>query len=166
MSRQIQLRRGTQDEHEKFTGAPGEVTVDTTNNTIRVHDGQTVGGTPMARADSVTDMTDADYVVAWQAPTPENNYTWYRKYRSGWVEQGGKNSVQTVTLPIEMANTNYHVFLTGTCSSNNNNIYIFGWRDLTTTSFITEGNVVNSSGGSGSANTAVKYWAVYGLAAQ
>ena len=40
MSRQIQLRRGTADDHETFTGAIGEVTVDTTNNTLRVHDGR------------------------------------------------------------------------------------------------------------------------------
>ena len=76
MSRQIQLRRGTADDHETFTGAIGEVTVDTTNNTLRVHDGQTVGGTALARADSVTDMTGTDYVVAWQSPTADNNYTW------------------------------------------------------------------------------------------
>jgi hypothetical protein len=45
MSKQTQMRRGTQTEHETFTGAIGEVTVDTTNNTLRVHDGVNVGGT-------------------------------------------------------------------------------------------------------------------------
>ena len=44
MSRQIQIRRGTSAEHENFTGAIGEVTMDTTNKTLRVHDGTTVGG--------------------------------------------------------------------------------------------------------------------------
>ena len=44
MALQIQLRRGTQAEHSTFTGANGEVTVDTTNKTLRVHDGVTVGG--------------------------------------------------------------------------------------------------------------------------
>ena len=166
MATQIQFRRGTFAEHETFTGAPGEITVDTTNNTLRVHDGHTTGGTTLARADAVTDMTGTDYVVAWQSPTADNNYTWYRKYRSGWCEQGGLNKTQTVNLIIPMADTNYHIFLTGTCASANNNIYIFGWRDLTTTSFTTEGNVVNSSGGSGTANTALKYWTVYGFAAQ
>ena len=86
---QIQFRRGTSAEHETFTGAPGEITVDTTNNTLRVHDGQTTGGTTLARADAVTDMTGTDYVVAWQSPTADNNYTWYRLYKSGWVEMGG-----------------------------------------------------------------------------
>ncbi|MBQ8041879.1 MAG: hypothetical protein IJ273_00955, partial [Alphaproteobacteria bacterium] len=57
MSRQIQFRRGTATEHENFTGAVGEITVDTTNNTLRVHDGSTLGGTSLARADAVPDLT-------------------------------------------------------------------------------------------------------------
>lgn len=48
MSKRIQLRRGTATEHSTFTGAVGEVTVDTTNKTLRVHDGVTVGGFPVA----------------------------------------------------------------------------------------------------------------------
>lgn len=27
-------------------------------------------------------------LIAYQAPTSGNNYTWYRKYADGWVEQG------------------------------------------------------------------------------
>ncbi len=45
MAIQIQLRKGTATEHNTFTGANGEVTVDTTNKTLRVHDGTTAGGT-------------------------------------------------------------------------------------------------------------------------
>ena len=48
MAIQIQLRQGTTTEHNSFTGAVGEVTVDTTNKTLRVHDGSTVGGTRLA----------------------------------------------------------------------------------------------------------------------
>lgn len=56
-----------------------------------------------------------DYVVDFQAPTAANNYTWYRKYKSGWVEQGGRidngslvNTVDlSVVFPVEMADTNY-----------------------------------------------------------
>lgn len=35
---------GTEAENDAFTGAPGEITVDTTNNRLRVHDGISVGG--------------------------------------------------------------------------------------------------------------------------
>ena len=48
MAKQLQLRKGTATEHDNFTGAVGEVTVDTTNKTLRVHDGSTVGGTMLA----------------------------------------------------------------------------------------------------------------------
>ena len=48
MAIQLQLRQGTATEHNTFTGANGEVTVDTTNKTLRVHDGSTVGGTMLA----------------------------------------------------------------------------------------------------------------------
>ncbi|MBQ8255610.1 MAG: hypothetical protein IJY99_01445 [Alphaproteobacteria bacterium] len=57
MSRQIQIRRGTATEHENFTGAIGEVTMDTTNKTLRVHDGETLGGIAMARADAQPDLS-------------------------------------------------------------------------------------------------------------
>lgn len=53
MSKRIQLRRGTSTEHNTFTGANGEVTVDTTNKTLRVHDGTTVGGTALARTNQL-----------------------------------------------------------------------------------------------------------------
>ena len=54
-------------------------------------------------------------VIEFQAPTAQNNYKWYRKYADGWVEQGGieksipNNSNANVTLPVEMADTNYTV---------------------------------------------------------
>jgi hypothetical protein len=48
VAKQLQLRKGTAIEHNTFTGADGEVTVDTTNRTLRVHDGSTVGGIRLA----------------------------------------------------------------------------------------------------------------------
>ena len=48
MSKQLKLRRGTTAQHSTFTGAEGEVTVDTTKDTLVVHDGVTAGGKPLA----------------------------------------------------------------------------------------------------------------------
>lgn len=58
-------------------------------------------------------------VIRFQAPTALNDYTWYRKYADGWVDQGGvitvnrqnANTSQTTTvdLPVKMADTNYYV---------------------------------------------------------
>ena len=68
----------------------------------------TVGGHTTA----INALNGYDYVVESQLPTADNNYTWYRKYKSGWVEQGGTTSGNTqssttITLPVTMADTNY-----------------------------------------------------------
>ena len=57
MAKQLQLRKGTATEHNTFIGALGEVTVDTTNKTLRVHDGTTVGGTPLLNANQLVGST-------------------------------------------------------------------------------------------------------------
>lgn len=44
MTKTIQLLRGTTAQNDAFTGAAGELTVDTTTNELRVHDGSTAGG--------------------------------------------------------------------------------------------------------------------------
>jgi hypothetical protein len=54
MSTQVQYRRGTATENNSFTGALAEITVDTTNKTIRVHDGATAGGSNIATVSYVT----------------------------------------------------------------------------------------------------------------
>ena len=51
MPTQVQCRRGTTAEHSTFTGALGEVTIDTTKKTAIVHDGSTLGGIPLAHED-------------------------------------------------------------------------------------------------------------------
>ena len=49
MAKLLKLRRGTTTQHGSFTGAEGEVTIDTTKDTAVVHDGSTAGGTPLAK---------------------------------------------------------------------------------------------------------------------
>jgi len=44
MATQVQFRRGTSGQNDAFTGAIAEITVDTTDKVIRVHDGATPGG--------------------------------------------------------------------------------------------------------------------------
>jgi hypothetical protein len=50
----LQLRRGTTVQHSSFTGALGEVTVDTTKDTIVVHDGSTAGGFALAKESDIS----------------------------------------------------------------------------------------------------------------
>ena len=49
MPTQVQFRRGTTTQNNSFTGAVGELSVDTTLDTIRVHDGSTAGGIRLAK---------------------------------------------------------------------------------------------------------------------
>ena len=51
MAKIVQRRRGTTAEHSVFAGLEGEITVNTSLDTIVVHDGSTLGGFPLARAD-------------------------------------------------------------------------------------------------------------------
>ena len=51
MAKRVQRRRGTTSEHAAFTGYTGETTVDTTKDTVVVHDGATTAGFPLARED-------------------------------------------------------------------------------------------------------------------
>ena len=57
MARQVQLRRGTTAQTSSFTGAVGEVTVDTDKNTAVIHDGSTAGGHPIV-SDQTVVLTD------------------------------------------------------------------------------------------------------------
>jgi RNase P/RNase MRP subunit p29 len=59
MSTQIQRRRGTTSEHSTFTGAAGEITIDSTKNTIVVHDGSTQGGIPLAKESALASTVGA-----------------------------------------------------------------------------------------------------------
>lgn len=58
MSRIVQIRRGNAEDNNNFTGAIGELTMDTDAKTIRVHDGETLGGFALARADQATGGND------------------------------------------------------------------------------------------------------------
>ena len=51
MASRIKFRRGTTTEHASFTGAEGEITVNTTKDTIVLHDGVQAGGFEMLRSD-------------------------------------------------------------------------------------------------------------------
>lgn len=56
MTRILQIRRGTSAQNDNFTGLSGEITMDTTNKTLRIHDGETLGGFALARQDDLDDI--------------------------------------------------------------------------------------------------------------
>lgn len=75
MSTQVQYRRGSAAQNNSFVGALAEITVDTTNGTLRVHDGITAGGSNIATvsyvdnaisslsANSITDGTSSVTII-------------------------------------------------------------------------------------------------------
>lgn len=114
----------------------------------------------------------AHEVIAFQVPTAENNYTWYRLYADGWVEQGGKTTTftntangtsdnKTVVLPITMLDANYNTITTRAGGSSG-----WSWRELcvsgkTTTQFTIEEWTNNAASGT----TCYAEWQVSGMAA-
>lgn len=87
MSKRIQLRRGTTAETNTFTGAVGEVTVDTDKKTVVVHDGTTVGGTPLARVSEIPSLVpQATETIAGKA-----------KIATTAIAQAGTNDTDIIT---------------------------------------------------------------------
>ena len=60
MARVLQIRRGTSAQNNNFTGMAGELSFDTDAKTLRVHDGETLGGYALARADAVVPTPDTN----------------------------------------------------------------------------------------------------------
>ena len=154
----LQIKRGDTDKNNTYVGQPGEITMDTDAKTIRIHDGETTGGVAMARAID----TIGDWVVESQLPTAENNYTWYRKYKSDWVEMGGLLSGRSITFPIEFAQIPTLVF--GNYSSGTSNTPQNVYNEITTTGFTGWRTRTNAGWDSG-AEDWNGYWAAYGIAA-
>lgn len=185
---QVKRRRGTTAQNDAFTGAEGEIVVDMQKHTLRVHDGVTLGGFEMARQTDLNDKADIsyvdeqlvskadadlgnipanyDYVVESQLPTADNGNTWYRKYKSGWVEQGGyiiigeiTSGTQSITLPIEMSDNHYWCMLSCVGREGNTGAY----SGVTKSSNSTPTTLVLQLYLTGAHNV---YWQVSGMSAQ
>ena len=153
MPTQLQLRRGTTNQHNTFTGVVGEVTINTTKKTAVVHDGSTAGGLELLRA-------DMSNVFASATPTITSLNT------SGDVSVGGNLTVTGTTtfnggtITMGDADTDNVVFGADVNSNilpNTDNTYALGssskkWSDvrsvlLTTTGDATIGGDVAINGG-------------------
>jgi hypothetical protein len=58
MPTQLQFRRGTTAQNNAFTGAAGEISIDTTIKTARVHDGSTAGGFELTQNTATQTLTN------------------------------------------------------------------------------------------------------------
>jgi len=142
MATTLKLRRGTTAQHATFTGEEGEVTVDTTKDTVVVHDGTTAGGFPLARQDlsNVTGLPGGD-LVGTTATQTLTNKTLTSPVINGraTVEQSSSTAYAvTATTPIVglvAGNTvNMAYFANDRGASFNDGLRIVNYRESTATS--------------------------------
>ena len=69
MPTQLQFRRGTTAQNNSFTGAVGELSIDTDTKNIRIHDGSNAGG---------AELIPAGTIVAYGSTTLPANAGWLK----------------------------------------------------------------------------------------
>ena len=126
MAKLLKLRRGTTSEHSSFTGAEGEVTIDTTKDTAVVHDGSTAGGHPLVKENAevtstgiASDVVDEDNLKVSNTPT-NGQFLQAQSGASGGLTWATVNSTPEGTAVISTGETTVGKFLRtdgdGTCS--------------------------------------------------
>ena len=83
----LQFRRGTTSQHGSFTGAVGEITVDTDKDTVVVHDGSQAGGFALPSLKTAQEFTKTQNFNATTL-TDQATITW----------DASANQVTSVTL--------------------------------------------------------------------
>lgn len=128
--------------------------------------------TNIARTTDLNNKVDVGHqVIDFQEPTALNNYTWYRKYADGWVEQGGIATIPArtntggsdlvKTFLVEMADTNYTALISFQNGGNR-----FAECQLTFSNRQTTGvNLTYFFNGSGTTAAFLVGWEVKGMAA-
>lgn len=122
-------------------------------------------------AEAINDKMDRDahniqspssVVIEKQDPTSANDYTWYRKYADGWVEQGGilvvTSSGVAITLPIVMANNTYGCLATAISDTTVDGVGLQMYGRTTTLFYLRNKNY-------GSSLSVGTTWQVSGMAA-
>ena len=89
----LQFRRGTTSQNNSFTGSPGELSVDTDLDVIRVHDGSTPGGFAQVGLNCVQTITNKVYNGTSLSVTGNIS-------SSGNIAVGDTNSISIGTLVI------------------------------------------------------------------
>ena len=108
MAKQVQLRRGTTAEHATFTGAVGEVTVDTTKDTLVVHDGSLAGGYPLARATGdqlFVNIVETVYNLSGTAIDASNGNIQYKTIGGNTTFTDSLNTGESVILRLASASS-------------------------------------------------------------
>jgi hypothetical protein len=121
MTTAIKRRRGTTAEHSTFVGLEGEITIDSTKDTVVVHDGSTAGGFPLAK-ESGSSISAVNLTASGTVTIPDNAI-------SGDKVEGG--TINAITINTLSANP---TLFAGTA---NGVTYLNGSKVLTSGSALT-----------------------------
>jgi hypothetical protein len=157
---------------DEYEGLPRELVFDGAAKTLRIfgeqgEDDTVIGG----EADMEALLADMDYV----AESGGNSAGWWRKHKSGWVEQGGKTTAftstgagasetKTIALPILMSGASYNVLNTASITAGSagwaNRQYIV--QNITAASF----ELMCYNNASASGQNQFLFWEVRGMSAE
>jgi hypothetical protein len=148
MPTQVQFRRGNTSQHSTFTGAEGEITVNTEKDILVVHDGSTVSGHEVARVNNpyFNGTVNVANVTFSNSLHPNSN---------------GTHSIGNGTFRWEklwLSNSGISIGVNGHTITSNSTTFVFTQNVTTNDSFIivqgaTVGPVVNTSGFYGNVTT-------------
>jgi len=180
MAKQVQLRRGTSAEHAAFTGVEGELTVDTTKDTIVLHDAYQAGGFPLLREDLNNLAAQAVDITKISVTGSSGNWSLRvnpagtgLEYINSWqvtllFSAGVTESARSVTLSESLRNFKFLIFQ----SSNWSNLHVIpvevftaGVQHMLATystyhSYVQYTNDTTIQCEAGSGNTAYKIWGI------
>jgi len=113
MSIEVKFRRGTSAEHSSFTGANGEITIDTTIKTLRVHDGVTAGGIRIAKYSDLGSAANLESISTNLIPSANVTFdigtaelAWRDLYLSGNTIFLADNKISTTGNTVTIAGAN------------------------------------------------------------
>ena len=128
MAKLLKLRRGTTTQHGSFTGAEGEVTIDTDKEALVVHNGSTAGGFPVARADGtgVSNFTITGELDAATLDISGNADIDGTLEADAYTVNGTALDTHIAGVTVTTATNATHVVLTDNENTNENNVIPFG----------------------------------------
>jgi hypothetical protein len=114
---------------DEYEGIPRELVFDGTETTIRIFGEQPEDDIVIGAAPEIPDI-DPDALLAGMDYVTEsggNAVGWWRKYKSGWAEQGGTTTAAATSLafPLAMEDTGYHWFAVKALSTTPVGQYIY-----------------------------------------
>lgn len=126
---QVILKRGTSLQNDNYIGPQGSLTIDTTNQTLRLHDGVTPGGYVLAKLSDVIDQSLVESIISGQlflhATSTDHDGLYYRKAEVDALLESLN------VLPPVMENVN---ITSGNINGQDVTLMVgadYGWNDIT-----------------------------------